>query len=152
MTEFSKEVNVIFPNDFIKGLLNIKYTAAFLNALGEVQLKPYDISNAQYNILRILRGAKSPLSMQVVKDRMIEKSPNTTRLTDKLCEKKLISRVRCENDRRVVYVEITPKGLEVLEQISLASVENQLKNLTSQEVVLLNELLDKIRQTNHENK
>ena len=51
-------------------------------------LKPYNISEQQYNILRILRGAAKEITVTEVKERMIQKSPNTTRLMDKLCEKK----------------------------------------------------------------
>lgn len=145
MGDFSKEVNSNFPDEGVKAMLNIRYTSHFLATLGDGILKPYGISNAQYNILRILRGAKKSITMNVVKERMIEKSPNATRLADKLCEKELIHRVRCKNDRRVVYVSITQKGLEMLTEISFEPLDNQMQNLTSEEQHLLNHLLDKLR-------
>ncbi|MGY5354446.1 MarR family winged helix-turn-helix transcriptional regulator [Wenyingzhuangia sp. IMCC45467] len=143
--EFSKEVNAVFDSDYIKALLNLKYTTNFINAIGNKELEPYQISNPQYNILRILRGAKKPITMKLVKERMIEKSPNTTRLTDKLCDKKLIDRVRCKEDRRVVYVSITEKGLALLDKISFTNTMEQIQKLTEEEASLLSYLLDKIR-------
>lgn len=145
MGEFSKEVNTTFPSEEVKVLLNIRYTAHFLSGLGDGVLKPYEISNAQYNILRILRGAKEPITMNVVKDRMVEKSPNATRLADKLCEKKMIERVRCDKDRRAVYVSITQKGLDVLQDISFDNIYKKIRQLTLDEQKLFNKLLDKIR-------
>ncbi|MDO6738051.1 MarR family winged helix-turn-helix transcriptional regulator [Wenyingzhuangia sp. 2_MG-2023] len=145
MGEFSKEVNATFDSDYVKAMLNLKYTANYINTVTNKELEPYQISSAQYNILRILRGAKKPITMKLVKERMIEKSPNTTRLTDKLCEKELIERVRCENDRRAVYVSITEKGLQLLSQIVFAEIPKLMQQLTEEEAVLLNNLLDKVR-------
>jgi DNA-binding MarR family transcriptional regulator len=109
-----------------------------------VILKPFDISMQQYNILRILRGAKDPIPVQIVKDRMVEKSPNTTRLVDKLCLKDFVCRHRCENDRRVVYIGITKLGLSLLEAIPVHEIERLMDPLTAQEAKQLNFLLDKL--------
>lgn len=145
MKEFSKEINATFESDYLKAMLNIKHTANFLNGLTNKELEPYQISSAQYNILRILRGAKKPITMKLVKERMIEKSPNTTRLTDKLCDKKLIERIRSDEDRRAVYVSITKEGLDMLSEISFELTPRQMRNLTDKEILELNVLLDKIR-------
>lgn len=145
MGEFSKEVNATFESEYVKAILNLKYTANFVNTVTNKELEPYQISSAQYNILRILRGAKKPITMKLVKERMIEKSPNTTRLTDKLCEKEFIERVRCENDRRAVYVSITSKGLDLLSKIVFTETPKLTQGLTEEEALLLNQLLDKIR-------
>ncbi|MCK5637216.1 MAG: MarR family transcriptional regulator, partial [Flavobacteriaceae bacterium] len=64
---------------------------------------------------------------------------------DKLCDKKLIKRTRCENDRRVVYIEISEKGINLLEKINLNEFDNQMKSITEDEAKTLNMLLDKIR-------
>jgi len=87
------------------------------------------------------------LNVNSVKDRMVEKSPNTTRLMDKLIEKGLIERVRCNEDRRVVYVEITKKGLQLLVEIDIKLDANSIMdlNLTDQESEILSDLLDKVR-------
>ena len=145
MGDLEKEINSKFPNERVKALLNIKYTASWLDQIGNEILKPYKISEQQYNILRILRGAGKAITVNEVKERMIQKSPNATRLLDKLFDKQLIERTRCENDRRVVYIKIKKKGDELLEKINMKEFDDVLKVLTEQEAKTLNTLLDKIR-------
>jgi DNA-binding MarR family transcriptional regulator len=107
--------------------------------------KPYGISPQQYNILRILKGAGEALKVQTIKERMIERSPNATRLMDKLCVKNLIFRFNCENDRRVVYVEITEVGMNLIKIIGSNINNDLLEKLTETEANQLSDLLDKIR-------
>lgn len=133
-----------FPNERTRALLNLKYTANWLEKVGNELLKPFDISIQQYNILRILRGAKNAIKMNEVRERMIENSPNSTRLMDKLCEKSLIERERSENDRRVVFVKITQKGLQLLDQISIEDYVQVMNSLNENELKVLNELLIKL--------
>ncbi len=120
----------------------------YLGHIMETALTKYDLSAPQFNILRILRGAGTPLNMQSVKERMIETSPNATRLMDKLYDKGLISRVRCEKDRRVVYVQIVEPGLKLLSDVDkdedwkkLEEVQNR---ITDEEANELMKLLGKI--------
>jgi DNA-binding MarR family transcriptional regulator len=112
-------------------------------------MSSFGLTMPQFNILRILRGAGTEITVNTVKDRMIEKSPNTTRLMDKLIDKGLISRVRCGDDRRVVFVEITKDGLELLKQIDVKFEDEGEKfvprQLTDEEAEKLSELLDKLR-------
>ncbi|MDG1777587.1 MAG: MarR family transcriptional regulator [Crocinitomicaceae bacterium] len=140
-------INSTFKNTTHKALVNIRYTSNFLTQRQNLFMKNYDLTMPQFNILRILRGAKKALAVNVVKDRMIEKSPNTTRLMDKLIEKGLINRMRCSDDRRIVFVEIAEKGLETLLHIDGQIVENDIfnVNLTEEESLLLSDLLDKLR-------
>lgn len=145
MGDLSKDIQSSFPSSKVKALINIKYTANWLSNKEVAFFKPYGISPQQFNILRILRGAKEAIKVQLVKERMIERSPNATRLMDKLLEKKLISRYRCEHDRRVVYVEITEEGLLLLSNIDKAGKLSFLNNLSEEEAKLLSDLLDKIR-------
>jgi MarR family 2-MHQ and catechol resistance regulon transcriptional repressor len=145
MADLEKEINSTFENERIKALLNIKYTAGWLDQMGTEVLKPHKISEQQYNILRILRGAGEAITVNEVKERMIQKSPNATRLMDKLCDKKLIERTRCENDRRVVFIKITRKGMVLLEKINLKALHDHLNVLSEEEAKTLNTLLDKIR-------
>lgn len=145
MGDLSKELDSKFPNEKVKALLNIKYTAGWLDQIGNEIMKPYKISEQQYNILRILRGAAKAIPVNAVKERMIQKSPNATRLMDKLSEKGFIERTRCENDRRVVFIKITKKGLSLLEKINMTKFDDVLNALTDQEAKTLNALLDKIR-------
>ncbi|MCK5637218.1 MAG: MarR family transcriptional regulator [Flavobacteriaceae bacterium] len=145
MGDISKDINSKFPNEKVKALINIKYTANWLENIGIEILKPFKISEQQYNILRILRGANKAITVNSVKDRMIQKSPNSTRLMDKLCVKKLIERTRCDNDRRVVYVKISDKGLKLLDKINIGEFETHINSITESEAKTLNKLLDKIR-------
>ena len=145
MGDLAKDINSSFPNEHVKALINIKYTSSYLDQIGSSMLKPYEISEPQYNILRILRGAGKAIPVNQVKERMVQKSPNTTRLMDKLCEKALIQRTRCENDRRVVYVEILEKGRKLLEKIRFDDFDQFMKRLSTDEAEQLNALLDKIR-------
>ena len=145
MGDLSKDINSTFDSQRVKALINIKYTASWIENRSNHILKPFKISVQQYNILRILRGAKEQVAVQTVKNRMIEKSPNTTRLMDKLCAKNLIERIRCENDRRVVYVKIANTGLELLEEIKMDDTVELMNKLSEKELIILNSLLDRIR-------
>ncbi|MCD8413317.1 MarR family winged helix-turn-helix transcriptional regulator [Tenacibaculum finnmarkense] len=145
MGDISKDIKSEFPNNKIKALVNIKYTANWLSSNENDFFKPYGISPQQFNILRILRGASKPIKVQVIKDRMIERAPNATRLMDKLCDKKFIERIRCKHDRRVVYISITKQGLALLTTIDTSKKINFLDNLTEEEADKLSDLLDKIR-------
>ncbi|RKF03111.1 DNA-binding MarR family transcriptional regulator [Tenacibaculum lutimaris] len=146
MGDISKDINSKFPNNRIKAFINIKYTANWVSSKENEFFKQYSISSQQFNILRILRGAKKAIKVQTIKDRMIERAPNATRLMDKLCEKDLISRIRCEHDRRVVYIDITKKGESLLEEIDKNLHLDFINNLTEEEATQLSNLLDKIRQ------
>jgi len=145
MGDLSKDINSTFPSEKVKALINIKYTANWLDKISNKFLDPFHISVQQYNILRILKGAKEAVTVQTVKDRMIEKSPNATRLMDKLCAKNLIERSRCDSDRRAVYVKIADLGLKMLEDIDMDNVSDTIANISEEEAKLLNSLLDKIR-------
>jgi len=145
MGDISKDINSTFPNKRVKALLNIIYTANWISSEQSVFFKPFGISSQQYNILRILKGAGEPIKVQAIKERMLERSPNATRLMDKLNDKQLINRLPCPNDRRVVHIEITNKGLSLINDISKEIKHDYLKNLTEDEAGILSDLLDKIR-------
>lgn len=145
MGDISKDINAKFVNIKVKALLNIIYTANWINSHQNAFFKPYGISPQQYNILRILQGSGEPLKVQIIKDRMIERSPNATRLMDKLCIKNLIERISCPEDRRVVHIQITKNGLVLLNKISKHLKNDMLENLTENEAKQLSGLLDKIR-------
>jgi DNA-binding MarR family transcriptional regulator len=145
MGDISKDINSKFESNKLKALINIKYTSNWLSSKENDFFKPHGISPQQYNILRILRGAKEKIKVQLVKDRMIERAPNATRLMDKLCDKNLIDRERCEHDRRVVFVKISKIGLDLLSTIDAHEKFTFLDNITDEEAVTLSTLLDKIR-------
>jgi DNA-binding MarR family transcriptional regulator len=145
MGDISKEIASAFPSNDVKAYINILFTASWISSKEMVFFKPYKISPQQYNILRILRGANVPLSVQTVKDRMVQRSPNVTRLMDKLCGKNYIDRIPSKNDRRVVNIIITKNGLELLATIDKKWESKLLKNLNEVEAGQLSDLLDKIR-------
>lgn len=146
MANFAEEIQSSFTSIKIKAMLNVMYTSNHLSSAHNDFFKPFGISPQQYNILRILKGAKKPMKVQEVKNRMIERSPNLTRLTDKLCDKELIVRIPFPTDRRVVLVEITSKGLDLLSQIQPEdSIAELLSKITEEEAELLSNLLDKMR-------
>ena len=145
MGDFAKEINSKFASNKVKALLNIIYTANWVSSQQNAFFKPYGLSPQQYNILRILRGAGEALKVQTIKERMIERSPNATRLMDKLCAKELIERIACPNDRRVVHINITKNGLALLGKIDKELKQDYIENLTEEEADYLSNLLDKIR-------
>ena len=145
MGDISKDIHSKFKNSKLKALINIKYTSNWLNSRENDFFKPYGISPQQYNILRILRGSKDKIKVQIVKDRMIERAPNATRLMDKLSDKNLIERERCKQDRRVVYVKIAKLGLALLSSIDDHENLKFLEKITEEEAVTLSNILDKIR-------
>lgn len=137
-----------FENDRHRFMTNLIYTSnCFQNSFIDF-LKPYDLSPQQFNILRILRGAKNWVKMNKIKDLMIDKAPNTTRLSDKLLDKGLIERKRGEEDRRAVYLNITPKGLNLLKDIDEDNTGEQndyFNRITEEEAKQFCKILDKFR-------
>lgn len=147
--EIGEILRAKFKSPQQKAVVNVRYTSNFIAQYQNSFMAGFDLSIAQFNILRILRGASEPLSVNAVKDRMLEISPNTTRLMDKLIDKGLVERVRCDSDRRVVYVSITGNGLELLTKIDL-EFEKFIAftdNLSNEEAEELSRLLDKLRGT-----
>ncbi len=145
MGDLTKDINSKFENNRIKALLNIIYTANWITSYQNEFFKPFGISPQQYNILRILRGANRALKVQTIKDRMLERAPNATRLMDKLCAKGFIERLPSEEDRRVVKIVITQEGLSLLNDIPKNINRDLLKNLSEEEAEQLSHLLDKMR-------
>lgn len=132
-----------------KIILNVLYTQNVITDNFNELLKPYDLSGEQYNVLRILRGQKgNPANMCVIQERMLAKTSNTTRLVDKLLLKDFVTRKVCPENRRKIEVLITQKGLDVLKELDpkvIAHEEFFSKNLNAEEIVQLNQLLEKYR-------
>lgn len=146
MGDIKKDINATFDNNKFKAFISIKYTANWISSREVEFFKTYGISPQQYNILRILRGAADKIKVQLVKDRMVERAPNATRLMDKLVEKNLILRSKGEVDRREVYVAISEEGLLLLSEIDKnINALNLLERLSEEEAEQLSDLLDKIR-------
>ncbi len=139
-------------SDTKRVILNLMVTQNVVAEKFYEVLKPYDLSGEQYNVLRILRGQKGkPANMCVIQERMVTKNSNTTRLIDKLLLKDLVTRNVCPNNRRKMEVLITDKGLALLEELEpLVLTHEQLfaQNLSKEEIVQLNDLLEKFRTLN----
>lgn len=137
-----------FRNEFHKLAVNLIYTNSWLVNYQTALLKKFDLTAAQYNILRILRGQHpSAASVNLLKERMLDKMSDASRLVDRLLTKNLVERNVCPDDRRRVEVKISKEGLKVLKEIDKADdkFDIKLKALSSAEAKLLNELLDKLR-------
>jgi DNA-binding MarR family transcriptional regulator len=107
-----------------------------------------DITHQQFNILRILRGAHpDPLSTLQIRERMLDKMSDTSRIVDRLILKELVKKTTCPKDKRLVDVIITGKGLELLEKLDAHSnaMDEVMNNLTDEEASQLSDLLDKLR-------
>ena len=137
-----------FKSEAQKAQINIVYTANYLGVQLAAVFKPFGITPAQFNVLRILRGQHpKPATVNLLMERMLDKTSNVSRIMDKLELKKLATRKQCPNDRRSVDILITEAGLELLKKMD-AELENQrigLQNLSDDEAKELNRLLDKIR-------
>ena len=145
MGDLARDLQSKFENNKMKALINILYTANWITAQQNEYFKEFGLSPQQYNILRILRGAGGPLNVQTIKERMSDRSPNATRLMDKLCAKNLIQRIPSEEDRRVVKVLITQQGLDLMSAIPNTVNTRVLEHITEDEAEQLSNLLDKMR-------
>ena len=137
-----------FEDEWQKALLNIQYTGNWLGDSLMKIAKKYDINDQHYNILRILRG-KHPNCMCPgdIKSVLLNKRGDLTRLLDKLTKMELIERNINPENRRMVNVAITPRGLNLLEKMNpeVQDIENLRANISREEANLLSEILDKLR-------
>ena len=137
-----------FANEYSKLMINVLYTSSWLNGLANGIFKEYNLTQQQYNSLRILRGQHpEAASVNLLKDRMIDKMSNVSRIIDKLKAKDLVTRVPCEHDRRQVDITITKEGLKLLKAIDvkMEKWEEQLHGITPEEAETVNDILDKWR-------
>ncbi|HEU4609834.1 MAG TPA: MarR family transcriptional regulator [Chitinophagaceae bacterium] len=141
-----------FRSELQKAVINIIYTHNYINEKNKQIFEKGDITPQQFNILRILRGAGKPLSTLQIRQRMLDKMSDTSRIVDRLLKKGLVEKVICAKDRRLVDVTISDAGKALLHQLDQYEPEMDaiLGNLTNEEAVMLNKLLDKIRNSEGE--
>ncbi len=143
------EIKGRFRNEYHKGMINLVYTVNQLSYRFRQTLKAHGLSEPQYNVLRVLRGFSSecPVSLGFLKERMLDKSSDVSRIVDNLYEKGLIVRKENPNDRRQKEIDITEKGLKLLTEMIECDKKADLllARLTQDEAVELNRMLDKIR-------
>lgn len=147
--EIGKEINQgKFKSEWQKVNLNILFTSYWIQNQVKEILKDYDLTNQQFNVLRILRGTyPNPLSNTIIRNRMLDKMSDVSRILVRLQEKELIIKQDNGKDRRASDITISPKGLKLLESIDVKETELEgiSKNLSEEEARLLNNLCDKLR-------
>jgi DNA-binding MarR family transcriptional regulator len=143
-----KEINQRhFRNEHHKSIINLIYTFNWVTEKVKTILDRCDVTSQQFNILRILRGAGEPLSTLQIRQRMLDKMSDTSRIVDRMVKKELAKKVVCKTDKRLVDVTITDKGKDVLSQLDKYQdeLDGIMRSLSEEETRQLNTLLDKIR-------
>lgn len=148
--QIEKEIRQTAPflSEHHKMAVNILYTASWLDRRHTQNLKPFGLTPQQFNILRILRGSHPiPAGINMLIERMIDKSSNASRLVDRLFSKGLVQKHINETDKRAVDVTITAAGLEALKKIDEDQMvlEHWLHSVSEEEAKELNRILDKLR-------
>jgi MarR family transcriptional regulator, 2-MHQ and catechol-resistance regulon repressor len=137
-----------------KAMINILYSYGWVLEKIKENLAKEDITHQQFNILRILRGSHpKPLSTLQIRERMLDKMSDTSRIVDRLVTKGLVKKTTCSKDKRLVDVTITEKGQKLLKKIDAESdqIADVMANLTEKEAEILSGLLDKLRMSDQEN-
>ncbi len=138
-----------FASPAQEAILNVVATASWANSRVAAALAPFGITPAQYNVLRILRGVHPGHHMcSEVGARLVDRTPDVTRLLDRLEREGLIHRRRSAQDRRVVEVGITPAGLALLERVDEpadAAMSDLARHLAPRDLDQLSALLEKMR-------
>jgi len=143
-----KDINQqVFRSEYQKAILNLIYTFNWVNEKINKRFEPFDITQQQFNILRILRGAGQPLSTLQIRQRMLDKMSDTSRIVDRLVKKGMVKKTISREDRRLVDVLLTDKGKKLLQSMDGMNeeMESIFKYLSNEEAKLLNVLLDKVR-------
>ncbi len=145
-----QDIQTKFRNDYHKAAVNLIYTFNWMSEQTKEIFASADITPQQFNILRILRGSlPNPLSTLQIRERMLDKMSDTSRIVDRLIAKGLVKKGTCKTDRRLVDVMITDKGKKLLEKLDARQdeMDNVMSNLSRKEAATLSELLDKLRKS-----
>lgn len=141
-----------FRNDYQKAIINLTYTYNWMHEQVKQIFAREGITSQQYNILRILRGAGTPLSTLQIRQRMLDKMSDTSRIAERLLLKGLVEKSINKADKRLVDISISPKGLQLLEKMQQfdKEIDEILGRLSPEEVKGLNKILDKMRGSHEE--
>lgn len=137
-----------FEDNYHKAVINITYTYGWLSNTFRCQFEKYNLTQQQFNVLRILRGQyPKPATINMIKERMLDKMSDASRIVDRLVQKELVSRCTNNKDRRAVDIKISEAGLDILSKMDNEfKTSDMLKdNLTEEEAGKLSDLLDKLR-------
>jgi DNA-binding MarR family transcriptional regulator len=142
-----------FRNEYQKLGINLLYTANWLNENVGKFLEQEEITQQQYNILRILRGSEVPLSTLQIRERMLDKMSDTSRIVDRLIVKELVAKSTCPTDKRLVDITLTAKGYTLVEKLDQLNdqIDGLLKGVTEIEAKTINDILDKLRSSDEKN-
>lgn len=137
----------VFRNEHQKALINLIFTHNWIMEKMKELFGREDITSQQFNILRILRGAEAPLSTLQIRQRMLDRMSDTSRIVDRMVLKGLVKKNICKSDKRLVDVVITAKGRKVLEKFD--ALEDEMDALigpiSEDEARTLNKILDHMR-------
>lgn len=137
-----------FEDNYHKVIVNLAYTYGWVNNLLRYEFERYNLTSQQFNVLRILRGQyPNPATINLLKERMVDKMSDASRIVDRLVQKGLVSRCTSDKDRRSVDIRISDEGLDILNRMDNEfKMKDLLKNnLNEQEAAALSDLLDKLR-------
>ncbi|AXT19108.1 MarR family transcriptional regulator [Flavobacteriaceae bacterium AU392] len=137
-------------NNYFQAIFEIIRTGHWITDSISKELKEFGIYEPQYNVLRILRGAKGkPISVNTILENMVQRSSNVTRIVDKLETKRLVKRTLSHEDRRKMDIIITQDGIELLKKLD-KKVHNfhkpMMNNLNSEETETLKRLIKKLKE------
>lgn len=137
-----------FKNDYNKAVVNLIFTYNWLESSSKAFFKDFGLTSQQFNILRILKGQHpNPSTINLLRDRMLDKMCDASRLVERLRIKGLVERSKASSDKRAVDIFISTKGQELLAKIEVKfpAFEEKMHSLSQEEVIVLNNLLDKLR-------
>ena len=136
-----------FRNEYHKAIINVQFTHSWVVEHVRDILKSHDLTPQQYNILRIVKGATEPISILDIRNRMLDKMSDASRIVERLIEKGLVNKIISKADKRRIEVHITQKGYETLRDSENLNqqFDKVFSNLTVTEAYQLNQLLDKFR-------
>lgn len=137
-----------FEDNYHKAVINLTYTYGWLNTVLRSEFEKYNLTLQQFNVLRILRGQyPKPATVNLIKERMLDKMSDASRIVDRLVQKGLVSRCTNNKDRRAVDIRISDIGLDILAKMDTEVKTKELfeNNLTEEEAGKLSDLLDKLR-------
>jgi DNA-binding MarR family transcriptional regulator len=137
-----------FRNPGHKALVNILFTSNHILERLKQFLESEDITHQQYNILRILNNSETPLSTLKIREQMLDKMSDTSRIVERLLKKDLVNKQVCSADKRLVDVTISKKGALLIQQLDKKNdeLDGIISKLSAEEIETLNLLLDKVRE------
>ncbi|RFZ90650.1 MarR family transcriptional regulator [Mucilaginibacter conchicola] len=137
-----------FEDNYHKMVINLNYSYGWINNYMRPTFERHNLTQQQFNILRILRGQHpKPATVNTLKERMIDKMSDASRIVDRLVQKGLVSRCTNSRDRRAVDIRISDEGLAILKKMDTDFRTKDLfkQHLTEEEAGQLSDLLDKMR-------